>query len=122
MAGLPRILKYGNEDDVLLASYSHEMNIKTSNQFAVIIKSAEKQSYNTLKVMATPLTYHDGTFTGGKTANVKVTQVVLEDGVLTHVITLPKLPKNKPYQLYRVDFVIDGKTVSRVVGLEQPVE
>ena len=116
------ILKYGNEDDVLLASYSHEMNIKTSNQFAVIIKSAEKPSYNTLKVMATPLTYHDGTFTEGKTANVKVTQVVLEDGVLTHVITLPKLPKNKPYQFYRVDFVIDGKTVSRVVGLEQPLE
>ena len=52
---------------------------------------------------------------------VKVGVVTL-DGAIAHVITLPKLPKNKPYQLYRVDFVIDGKTVSRIVGLEQPIE
>ena len=114
------ILKYGNEDDVLFAAYSHEMNIKTSNQFAVIIKSAEKQAYNTLTVTATPLTYHNGSFTEGKPVKVKVAQVFVEDEALTHVITLPKLPKKKPYQLYRVDFVIDGKTVSRIVGLEQP--
>ena len=115
------ILKYGNEDDVLFAAYSHEMNTKTSNQFGVIIKSMEKQDYSTLTVTATPLTYHSGSFTEGKTVKVKAALVTV-DGAIAHVITLPKLPKNKPYQLYRVDFNIDGKTVSRVVGLEQPLE
>ena len=119
------ILTFGNEDDVLFASYSHEMNIKTSNQFAVIVKSAEKQAYSNLTVTATPLAYHNGKATEGKMMKVKVTQqnIDVSEGLsgLVHIITLPKLPKNKPYQLYRVDFVIDGKTVSRIVGLEQPV-
>ncbi len=120
------ILTFGGEDDVLFAAYSHEMNTKTSNQFAVIVKSSEKQMYNTLTVTATPLTYRNGKATEGKPVKVKVFQhhIDVDDELsgLVHIITLPKLPKSKPYQLYRVDFVIDGKTVSRIVGLEQPVE
>ena len=119
------ILTFGGEDDVLFAAYSHEMNTKTSNQFAVIVKSAEKQMYSTLAITATPLTYHNGKATEGKPVKVKVFQhhIDADDELsgLVHTITLPKLPKSKPYQLYRVDFVIDGKTVSRIVGLEQPV-
>lgn len=119
------ILTFGGEDDVLFAAYSHEMNTKTSNQFAVIVKSSEKQMYNTLTVTATPLTYRNGKATEGKPVKVKVFQhhIDVDDELsgLVHIITLPKLPKSKPYQLYRVDFVIDGKTVSRIVGLEQPV-
>ena len=120
------ILTFGGEDDVLFAAYSHEMNTKTSNQFAVIVKSSEKQMYNTLTVTATPLTYHNGKATEEKPVKVKVFQhhIDVDEKLsgLVHIITLPKLPKSKPYQLYRVDFVIDGKTVSRIVGLEQPVE
>lgn len=120
------ILTFGGEDDVLFAAYSHEMNTKTSNQFAVIVKSAEKQMYSTLAITATPLTYHNGKATDGKPVKVKVFQhhIDVDDELsgLVHTITLPKLPKSKPYQLYRVDFVIDGKTVSRVVGLEHPLE
>ena len=119
------ILTFGGEDDVLFAAYSHEMNTKTSNQFAVIVKSSEKQMYNTLTVTATPLTYHNGKATEEKPVKVKVFQhhIDVDEKLsgLVHIITLPKLPKSKPYQLYRVDFVIDGKTVSRIVGLEQPV-
>ncbi len=121
------ILKYGREDDVLFVVYSREMNSKKSNQFFVIVKSSEKQMYNTLAVTATPLTYRNGKATEGKPVKVKVFQHhidIVSEGIsgLVHIITLPKLPKSKPYQLYRVDFVIDGKTVSRIVGLEQPVE
>ena len=119
------ILTFGGENDVLFAAYSHEMNTKTSNQLAVIVKSSEKQMYNTLTVTATPLTYRNGKATEGKPVKVKVFQhhINVDDELsgLVHIITLPKLPKSKPYQLYRVDFVIDGKTVSRIVGLEQPV-
>ena len=119
------ILTFGGEDDVLFAAYSHEMNTKTSNQFAVIVKSAEKQMYSTLAITATPLTYHNGKATERKPIKVKVFQnhIDVDDELsgLVHIITLPKLPKNKPYQFYRVNFVIDGKTVSRIVGLEQPV-
>ncbi len=121
------ILKFGNEDDVLFVVYSREMSKKTSNLFVVMIKSTLKQDYSSLTVTATPLTYRNGNATEGKTIKVKVKQYnadIVSEGItgLAHVITLPKLPKNKPYQLYRVDFNIDGKTVSRVVGLEQPVE
>ena len=121
------ILKFGNEDDVLFVVYSREMSKKTSNLFVVMIKSTLKQDYSSLTVTATPLTYRNGNATEGKTMKVKVKQYnadIVSEGItgLAHVITLPKLPKNKPYQLYRVDFNIDGKTVSRVVGLEQPVE
>ena len=121
------ILRFGNEDDVLFVVYSREMSIKTSNRFVVLIKSTSKQDYTSLTVTATPLTYHNGKVTEGKTVKVKLQQYnvdVVSEGIsgLAHIITLPKLPKNKPYQLYRVDFVIDGKTVSRIVGLEQPVE
>ena len=81
--------------------------------------------YSTLAITATPLTYHNGKATEGKPVKVKVFQhhIDVDDELsgLVHTITLPKLPKSKPYQLYRVDFVIDGKTVSRIVGLEQPV-
>lgn len=119
------ILKFGNEDDVLFAVYSRKMNTKTSNRFIVLIKSTLKQDYTSLSVTATPLTYHNGNVTEGKTMKMKVQQYnvdMVSEGIsgLVHIITLPKLPKSKPYQLYRVDFVIDGKTVSRIVGLENP--
>ena len=121
------ILKFGNEDDVLFTSYSREMSKKTSNLFFVMIKSTLKQEYTSLTVTATPLTYHNGNMTEGKTMKVKVKPYnvdMVSEGIsgLVHIITLPKLPKSKPYQLYRVDFVIDGKTVSRIVGQELEVK
>ncbi len=112
------ILRYGGEEEVMPISYAHQLNEKTSNQFAVIIKSFEKIAYNTLEVTATPLTFVNGIATEGKPAKVKVATKTLDTGALTHIITLPKLSKKTSYQLYRVDFVIDGKKVSRVMGLE----
>jgi subtilisin family serine protease len=120
------ILKYGNEDDVLFLAYSRDMIDKTSNQFTAIVKSISQEPYSTLTVTATPLTYRDGKAIEGKPVNVKVAKEIVNIKLglsgLGYVITLPKLSKKQPYQLYRVDFVIDGKTVSRIVGLEQPVE
>lgn len=120
------ILMYGNENDVLFMEYSKEMFDKTSSQFTAIVKSLDKEPYSTLTVTATPLVYRDGKAIEGKPVKVKMAKEIvnIKAGLsgLGYVITLPKLPKNKPYQLYRVDFVIDGKMVSRVVGLEQPAE
>ena len=120
------ILTFGNEDDVLFLSYSNDMVDKTSNRFTAIVKSLDKEPYSTLTVTATPFTCRDGKAVEGKPIKVKVAKEIvnIKAGLsgLGYVITLPKLPKNKPYQLYRVDFAIDGKKVSRIVGLEQPVE
>ena len=120
------ILKYGNEDDVLFLAYSKAMTDKTSNQFTAIVRSISQEPYSTLTVTATPLTYRDGKAIEGKPVNVKVAKEIVNIKLglsgLGYVITLPKLSKKQPYQLYRVDFVIDGKTVSRIVGLEHSVE
>ena len=119
------ILMYGGEDDVLFLSYSKDMVDKTSSQFTAIVKSLDKEPYTTLTVTATPLAYQDGKAIEGKPIKVKMAKEIvnIKAGLsgLGYVITLPRLPKSKPYQLYRVDFVIDGRTVSRIVGLEQPV-
>lgn len=112
------ILKYGREDDVMFMSYSKAMDTKTANQFYALLGN----DYTTLVVTATPFVFRDGRTVEDKPVKVKVARKMLEDGTSAHIITLPKLPKKQPYQLYRVDFVIDGKTVSRVVGLEQPTE
>ncbi|MBO7629020.1 MAG: S8 family serine peptidase [Bacteroidales bacterium] len=120
------ILKFGNEDDVLFIDYCKDMIDKTSSQFTAIVKSLDKEPYSTLTVTATPLVYRDGKAIEGKPIKVKMAKEIvnIKAGLsgLGYVITLPKLPKSNPYQLYRVDFVIDGKTVSRIVGLEQPLE
>ena len=112
------ILKYGREDDVMLMSYSNDMGTKTANQFIALLGN----TYTTLEVTATPFACRDGKTEENKPVSVKVTRKMLADGTDAHVITLPKLSKQQSYQLYRVDFVIDGKTVSRIVGLEQPVD
>ena len=120
------ILKYGNEDDVLFLSYSKEMIDKTSNQFTAIVKSMDQEPYSILTITATPLSYRDGKVIEGKPINVKVKKEIvnIKAGLsgLGYVITLPKLSKKQPDQLYRVDFVIDGKTVSRIVGMEQAIQ
>ncbi|MDD6185265.1 MAG: S8 family serine peptidase [Bacteroidales bacterium] len=112
------ILKYGDEG-VMIHNYSQENAVPTSNMFGFTLN---QQDYSNLQVIATPLTFLNGKVTVGKPKIAKVRQIVTDcEGEQGYVFMLPKLPKNKPYQLYRVDFVIDGKTVSRVVGMEQPV-
>ena len=60
----------------------------------------------------------------GKTAKVKTVSEphLTPYGLVEHDIILPKLSNKHPYQLYRIDFVIDGKTVSRIVGQEMGVK
>lgn len=115
------ILKYGPEKNVLPVAYSHQADSKTSNQFAVLVNSIKQKGYDQLTVTATPLNLRNGKVEEGKTVKV-ATKAMMTDGALLHTITLPKLSKKQPYQLYRVDFDIDGKTESRIMGLEQPVK
>ncbi len=114
------ILRFGPERNVLPVAYSHKAYSKTSHMFAVLINSIKQKAYNQLTVTATPLTYRNGKVEEGKTVKVKTKMTLMDNGALVHVITLPKLTKKQPYQLYRVDFNIDGKTESRIMGLEQP--
>ena len=109
------ILKYG-ENDVMIHNYSQENAMPTSNIFGFTLS---QQDYRNLQVNATPLAFVNGKVFEGKAKKVKVRQIITENGQQGHVVVLPKLPKSKPYQLYRLDFLIGGKTVSRVVGMEQ---
>ena len=111
------ILKYGDED-VMIHSYSQENAVPTCNIFGFTLR---QQDYNNLQVTATPLAFEGEKVFEGKAKKVKVRQIITENGQQGYVVVLPKLPKSKPYQLYRLDFLIEGKTVSRVVGMEQPL-
>lgn len=112
------ILKYG-EKDVLMHCYSQECAVPTANVFGFTMGL---QDYSNLQVTATPLTFVNGKALEGKTKKVKFRQVVTDDEPQGFAVTMPKLPKSKPYQLYRVDFLIGGKTVSRIIGMEQPLK
>lgn len=111
------ILKYG-EDDVMIHNYSQENAVPTSNLFGFTLN---QQDYSNLQVTATPLSFENGTVLEGKAKKIQVRQIITDNGQQSHVVILPKLPKSKPYQLYRLDFLLDGKTVSRIVGMEQAV-
>ena len=111
------ILKYG-ENDVMIHNYSQENAMPTSNIFGFTLS---QQDYSNLQVNATPLAFVNGKVIEGKAKKVKVRQIITENGQQGHVVVLPKLPKSKPYQLYRLDFLFGDKSVSRVVGMEQTV-
>ena len=111
------ILKFGDED-VMIHSYSQENAVPTSNMFGFTLS---QQDYSNLQVTATPLAFEGEKVFEGKAKNVKIRQIITENGQQGYVVVLPKLPKSKPYQLYRLDFLFGGRTVSRVVGMEQPV-
>ncbi|MCR5114428.1 MAG: S8 family serine peptidase [Bacteroidales bacterium] len=113
------ILKYGDEG-VMIHNYSQENAVPTSNMFGFTLS---QHDYSNLQVTATPLIFLNGKVTVGKPKKAKVRQLVTDcEGEQGYVFMLPKLPKNKPYQLYNIDFIIHGKIVSRIVGLEQPVD
>ena len=58
----------------------------------------------------------------GKAKKMKFKSYEVKYGLYAHELSLPKLSKKQPYQLYRIDFVIHGKTESRIVGQEWPLE
>ena len=69
-------------------------------------------------ITITPISFIDGKIVEGKTHNLKFKTTETSQGFFSHEIPLPKVSKNS-FQLYRLDFVIKGKTVSRIVGNEQ---
>ena len=106
------ILKFG-ESDVFMAEYATQDGV-----FSAMTVAGDTPD----KVTAIPFEVVNGQFVIGKPLNLKVKTSIEEKGFYTYEIKLPKLSKKQPYQLYRIEFVFAGKTVSRIVGLEHPVE
>lgn len=113
------ILKYG-ETDVCIPFYT--IDDPKSNR---TIRVFREQNSVPSAITITPITFVDGQMAEcGKTAKVKTVSepYLTQYGVVEHDIILPKLSNKHPYQLYRLDFIIDGKTVSRIVGQEMGVK
>ena len=74
-------------------------------------------------IMITPVKFEGGKMVdGGKTKKLKFTSYNTGKGLFRHELTLPKLSKKHPYQLYRLDINVNGKIESRIVGSELPLE
>ncbi|MBO6080642.1 MAG: S8 family serine peptidase [Bacteroidales bacterium] len=113
------ILKYG-ETDVYILYYTID-NPKINHTLRIFRENNSIPSNITI----TPIKFINGTMEEcGKTTKIKSVGEAYNTtyGLVEHDIILPKLSKKHPYQLYRLDFVIDGKTVSRIVGQEWPLE
>ena len=106
------ILKYGNSDVTLYHPATDSRTIVAQTKEGVIPDA----------ITATPLTFINGQVTEGKPVKVKFAKSLYTKYYTGYELTLPKLPKKQPYQLYRIDFVINGKVISRIVGQEHPVE
>lgn len=109
------ILKYGEKDVVILANCGY--STQDRDLHAITENGVFPES-----VTATPITFVNGQIVEGKTIKLKYKTIQTTKGFLSHELVLPKLSKKQPYQFYRLDFVINGKTQSRIVGLEPPME
>ena len=112
------ILKYG-ETDVYLYNYTID-NPKINRT----LRTFRGHNSTPSSITITPIKFINGKMMEcGKPAKVKSVGEPYKTpyGLVEHDIILPKLSKKHPYQLYRLDFVIDGMTVSRIVGIEQAV-
>ena len=113
------ILKYG-ETDVFIPFYTID-----DPKITHAIRVFREQTSTPSAITITPITFVDGNMVEcGKTAKVKSVgkPYLTPYGLVEHDIILPKPSKKHPYQLYRIDFDINGKTVSRIVGQEWPIE
>ena len=106
------ILKYGNSDVTLYHPTTESRTIVAQTKEGVIPNA----------ITATPLIFINGQVTERKTIKVKFAKSLYTKYYTGYELTLPKLSKKQPYQFYRIDFVIDGKTVSRIIGQEWPIE
>jgi hypothetical protein len=112
------ILMYG-ETDVYLYSYTID-DPKINHTLRIF----REQNSIPSSITITPINFINGKMMEcGKPAKVKSVGEPYKTsyGLVEHDIILPKLSKKHPYQLYRLDFVIDGKTVSRIIGQEWPL-
>ncbi len=113
------ILKYG-ETDVCIPFYT--IADPKSNR---TIRVFREQNSTPSAITITPITFVDGNMVEcGKPTKAKSggEPYLTPYGLMEQDIILPKLSKKQPYQLYRVDFVINGRTVSRIVGQDWPIE
>ncbi len=108
------ILLYG-ENDVYMVSESG-YSTYDCHMYATTDKKATI-------ITAIPVTIENGKIEeSGKAKKLKYECFETRDGQFAYNLTsLPKLPKNKPYQFYRIDFDIEGKIVSQIIGQEHPV-
>ena len=105
------ILKYGEKDVLILGDCGYCSTSRSIN--AITMGGITPDA-----VTITPISFIDGKIVEGKTHNLKFKTTETSQGFFSHEIPLPKVSKNS-FQLYRLDFVIKGKTVSRIVGNEQ---
>jgi hypothetical protein len=109
------ILKYGEKDVFMLSNDGYSSHDRTFHAFTEANVFPES-------VTATPITFVNGQIVEGKTIKLKYKTILTSNKYFSHELILPKLSKNQPYQFYRLDFVINGNTQSRIVGLEPPME
>ena len=109
------LLKYGDRDVLMSGTNGYATEDR-------IINALTEEGVVPTAITATPLTFANGQMTEGKSVKVKFVTTPTEKGLLSHELTLPKLSKKQPYRIYRVDFVINGKVISRIIGQEHPVE
>jgi len=110
------ILKYGERDVLMLSMTGYGTQSRT-------IRAIMENGVFPALVTVTPITFENGRMVeSGKTSKLKFKTYEVKLGLYAHELTLPKLSKKRPYQLYRLDFVVNGKKVSRIVGQEWPIE
>ena len=109
------LLKYGDRDVLMSGTNGYSTEDR-------IIQALTEEGVVPTAITATPLTFANGQMAEGKSVKVKFVTTPTEKGLLSHELTLPKLSKKQPYRIYRVDFVINGKVISRIIGQEHPVE
>ena len=110
------ILMYGEHDVIMLSLTGYGTQERT-------IRAITENGVFPSSVTITPITFANGKMVeSDKAKKMKFKSYEVKYGLYAHELSLPKLSKKQPYQLYRIDFVIHGKTESRIVGQEWPLE
>ena len=110
------ILLYGEKDAIMLSLTGY------ATQDRIINVITENGVFPDV-IMITPVKFEGGKMVAcGKTSKQKFKSYNTVKGLFRHEMTLPKLSKKRPYQLYRLDININGKIESRIVGSELPLE
>lgn len=117
------ILKNSKSDDFVIPLKQNFFSSDGTLRFA-LAGSIYKQNYQKLSVTATPVEINGEKFTEKKPIRLKITKKIgkseySDELLLVHEVYLPKLPKSKSFQIYKVDFDKDGKITSLIIGQER---
>lgn len=119
------ILRFNNNDThIILLGDSRSYTAEKRVDF-LVNGSIREKNYRTLQISITPINPDDPTAAKPRSVKVKCEVVknspVTAEGspLLLHSFSLPALPKNKKFQIYRIDFLTDGFSSSMIVGQER---